>query len=575
MSLLKKIARTLVGKSPTEVDENKTSSDDLIKHRPKRNNSNTSSNNENENKSEDKRKPAPKKKRPPNKNSNRNSEKSSDGQSDRNSNRGEGRNKKAFGKNSKSPHQKRNQNQNNSNKNKVEPRENKFKKSAERQADPEKVVKTVDPIGFKDMGLRPEILKAIGEEGYVNPTPIQQASIGELLKGRDVLGCAQTGTGKTASFALPTLHCLSQETPQGRPIRALVLTPTRELALQIHESYITYGRYLDLRSTVVYGGVGADPQRKALRRGVDVLVATPGRLLDLHNQGCIKFGKLEYFILDEADSMLDMGFLPDVKRIIKLLPTKRKNLMFSATMPNDIEKLSMNVLRDPVKVEVAPVSSASERVEQSLYFVNRNKKKDLLLHVLEKEDTTRVLVFTRTKAIANRVTKFLIQSQISSEAIHGNKSQSARQRALENFKEGKTRVLVATDLAARGLDIDTITHVINYDLPNIPETYVHRIGRTGRAEAEGISISFCEGDEQSYVRTIQNLIGKDIPVVDGHPFPYNPKDEPEPRKQGGQNKPRGNRPPRNNNNRPSSKGRPANRSKAGGGKKPGGSRGRG
>ena len=381
-----------------------------------------------------------------------------------------------------------------------------------------------DAAGFRGLGLRDEILAAVGDEGYSNPTPIQKASIADLVKGRDLLGCAQTGTGKTASFALPTLHRLSQLEPEGRPMRALILTPTRELALQVAESYSIYGRNLNLKTAVIFGGVGHEPQKKALEEGVDILVATPGRLLDLHGQGVVDFGRINTLVLDEADRMLDMGFLPDVKRILAMLPPSRHNILFSATMPPAIEELSMGLLRDPVKVEVAPVSSASERVEQSVYKVLRPKKKDLLLHVLQDEEFSKVLVFTRTKAIANRISKFLVTRDISSEAIHGNKSQSARQRALNNFKSGEIRVLVASDLAARGLDVNDISHVINYDIPNIPETYVHRIGRTGRAEATGKALSFCDPDDSPHLVGIEKLIGKPVPLVENHPFQPQPSE---------------------------------------------------
>lgn len=410
----------------------------------------------------------------------------------------------------------------------------------------QKFIEPVDPVGFKDLGLCDEILTNVGKQGYSHPTPIQKASIADLVKGRDLLGCAQTGTGKTASFALPTLQRLSQNHPKGRPIRNLVLTPTRELAIQVGESYVNYGRGLDLEVAVIFGGVGAEPQKKALKHGVDVLVATPGRLLDLHEQGFINFDRLEILVLDEADRMLDMGFLPDVKRIIKLLPPKRQNILFSATMPADIADLSMRILRDPIKVEVTPVSSTAEKIDQTVYCVNRKNKRDLLLYVLEDPKTFRILIFTRTKAIANRVTTFLTRNNITAEAIHGNKSQSARQRALENFKISKTRVLVASDLAARGLDVDDISHVINYDLPDTPETYVHRIGRTGRAKSEGKAISFCTEEDMGMLRDIEKLIGKHVERVHDHPFPMiKGLDEPR-RAPGGSNKPRRGRggPPR-------------------------------
>jgi len=399
-----------------------------------------------------------------------------------------------------------------------------------------KHVEKVDPVGFKGFGLDSRILDGIAEQGYSNPTPIQKACIKDLMKGRDLLGCAQTGTGKTAAFALPTLQGLLPK-PSTSGISILVLTPTRELALQVSESYKDYGKYLDLSIGVVFGGVGIEPQKRMLKKGVDVLVATPGRLLDLNQQGYLQLRELSVFILDEADRMLDMGFLPDVKRIVKLLPRKRQNVLFSATMPKDIEDLSMSILVDPVKVEVARVSSASERVEQLLYPVNTVNKRDLLLHILEDPSTYKVLVFTRTKAIANRISDFLVKHKISSAAIHGNKSQNARQRALDEFKGVKIRVLVATDLAARGLDVDDITHVINFDVPNIAETYIHRIGRTGRAQAVGKAFSFCDQQEQAYIRDIEKLVGRKIKRVEDHPFPFE-RDVDKPRVQRGSSGPR-------------------------------------
>lgn len=373
---------------------------------------------------------------------------------------------------------------------------------------------------FLKLGLSDKLLDAIWDQGYHSPSPIQSATILDITKGRDILGCAQTGTGKTAAFALPILERLSCSHHPKPVLRNLVLTPTRELAIQVAQSFQDYGRYLDLRVGVVFGGVNAEPQKKMLRQGLDILVATPGRLLDLQQQGCIQFDRLEILVLDEADRMLDMGFLPDIKRILGLIPKRRQNLLFSATMPKDIRELAARILQDPREVKVAPVSSTAEKVEQSVYFVNRINKRDLLLHLLSDLDATKILIFTRTKAIANRITKFLEKNAISAEPIHGNKSQSARQRALENFRSGKTRVLVATDLAARGLDVDQITHVINYDLPNIPETYVHRIGRTGRADASGIALSFCDGEERAYLRDIERLSDIRIEVIQDHPFPY-------------------------------------------------------
>ncbi len=375
---------------------------------------------------------------------------------------------------------------------------------------------------FEELELIEPLLRALHTEGYTSPTPIQQAAIPIVLQQKDLLGCAQTGTGKTAAFALPILQLLHRETPPAhkgrRPIRTLILTPTRELAIQIGESFAAYGRHLPLRFTVIFGGVSALPQIQALKSGVDVLIATPGRLLDLAGQGFVDLGKLEIFVLDEADRMLDMGFVHDVKRVIRMLPTKRQTLFFSATMPPEITALANSILTDPSRVEVTPPSTTVELIDQQVYFVERNDKKSLLLHLLKNPKAVCVLVFTRTKHGANRVTADMVKVGIKAEAIHGNKSQSARQNALSNFKRGITRVLVATDIAARGIDVDGLTHVINYELPNIPETYVHRIGRTGRAGASGVSYSFCEEEERPYLRDIQKLIAKDIPVVTEHPY---------------------------------------------------------
>jgi ATP-dependent RNA helicase RhlE len=375
---------------------------------------------------------------------------------------------------------------------------------------------------FEQLNLNAAILRALNEEGYETPTPIQQKAIPHVLEGRDLLGCAQTGTGKTAAFSLPMLHNLSERPAEGgrtRHIRSLILTPTRELAIQIQESLVAYGRHLPLRSTVIFGGVPQRPQTNALANGVDILVATPGRLLDLIDQGFIHLKNLEFFVLDEADRMLDMGFVHDVKRIIKLLPTERQSLFFSATMPPVISQLADSILKNPEKVAVTPVSSTAETVKQALYYVDKGNKRKLLSHLLEDASIVSALVFTRTNHGADRVTKELNKDGVKAEAIHGNKAQNARQRALSNFKEGKTRVLVATDIAARGIDVDSLSHVFNYDIPNIPETYVHRIGRTGRAGASGIAISFCMFDEKPYIKDIQKLIGRDIPVVAEHPFP--------------------------------------------------------
>ncbi|WP_224247767.1 DEAD/DEAH box helicase [Hyalangium gracile] len=375
---------------------------------------------------------------------------------------------------------------------------------------------------FDELKLAEPLLRAVKEEGYTTPTPIQQQAIPPALEGRDVLGCAQTGTGKTAAFALPILHRLSTGRPvppaHGRPIRALILTPTRELASQIVESFQAYGRFTKLTWAVIFGGVGQNAQEQALRRGVDVLVATPGRLLDLMSQGFVSYKALEVFVLDEADRMLDMGFIHDVKRVIAQLPQKRQTLFFSATMPPEIQALSKSLLKDPARVEVVPQSTTAEKVDQKLYFVEREQKRHLLVHLLGDTTIRRALVFTRTKHGANRVTKQLMAARITAEAIHGNKSQNARERALDSFKDGSCRVLVATDIAARGIDIEGITHVINFDLPNIPESYVHRIGRTGRAGAAGIALSFCDTEERAYLKDIERTIRRHVPVVTDHPF---------------------------------------------------------
>ena len=386
---------------------------------------------------------------------------------------------------------------------------------------------------FDQLGLIEPILQAVHEEGYTTPTPIQAQAIPYLLDGRDLLGCAQTGTGKTAAFAIPILqhlHPSFNPSPLGeerdsvrngnikRPIRALILTPTRELAIQIGDSFKAYGRHCGLRYSVIFGGVGQKPQTDALRSGIDILVATPGRLLDLMQQGYVRFDSLTHFVLDEADRMLDMGFIHDVKRVIQKLPPKRQTLLFSATMPNEVAKLANSLLHDPVRVEVAPQSTTAEKVRQELYYVEKHDKPMLIEHLLQGDAIKEVLVFTRTKHGANKLCKHLLKAGIIAEAIHGNKSQSARQSALNGFKHGKVRALVATDIAARGIDIDDLLHVINYDLPNIPETYVHRIGRTGRAGASGTAISFCDREEREFLRDIEKLIGIKVPVVAEHPF---------------------------------------------------------
>jgi ATP-dependent RNA helicase RhlE len=376
---------------------------------------------------------------------------------------------------------------------------------------------------FQELDLIEPILKALQTEGYTQPTPIQEQSIPLILKRRDLLGCAQTGTGKTAAFAIPILQILHNEekaAPQGpRVIKSLILTPTRELAIQIAESFAAYGRHTGLKYTVVFGGVSQGPQTTALKAGIDILIATPGRLLDLMDQGYIKLQHLKIFVLDEADRMLDMGFINDVKKVINKIPAKRQTLFFSATMPPEIQTLANTILTNPVKVEVTPVSSTAEKVQQAVYFVDKKDKKNLLYYVLQDKNIVSALVFTRTKHGADKVMKDLVKSGIRAEAIHGNKSQSQRQNALKNFKERKTRVLVATDIAARGIDIDELSHVINFELPNIPESYVHRIGRTGRAGASGIALSFCDQEEKEYLRDINKLIGKPVPIIEAHPYP--------------------------------------------------------
>jgi len=374
---------------------------------------------------------------------------------------------------------------------------------------------------FKELNLIEPILKALETEGYTTPTPIQEQAIPIVLQGRDLLGCAQTGTGKTAAFAIPMLQLLDaakKANPTGKGIKALILTPTRELAIQIDESFAAYGKNLNLKHLVIFGGVSQQPQTNALRGGVDILIATPGRLLDLVQQRYINLSQIEIFVLDEADRMLDMGFIHDVKRIVNIIPAKRQTLFFSATMPAEIAKLSNTILNNPAKVEVTPVSSTAETVQQSMFFVEKENKKHLLIHLLKDKTVQSALVFTRTKHGADKVVKELSRAGIGAEAIHGNKSQNARQRALGNFKTGHTRVLVATDIAARGIDVDNLSHVINFELPNVPETYVHRIGRTGRAGASGIAFSFCDAEEKEFLRDIQKLITTSVPVVTDHPY---------------------------------------------------------
>ncbi|RYZ19724.1 MAG: DEAD/DEAH box helicase [Chitinophagaceae bacterium] len=389
---------------------------------------------------------------------------------------------------------------------------------------------------FEQLGLSEPILRALTTEGYSTPTPIQEQSIPIVLKGYDLIGLAQTGTGKTAAFALPILDILHEDnknTKGYKHIRTLILTPTRELAAQIGDSFAAYGRHTGLKHEVIFGGVSQVPQVQSLRIGTDILIATPGRLLDLMNQGYVHLDYLEIFVLDEADRMLDMGFIHDVKKVIKVLPVDRQTLFFSATMPPEVSSLAESILYKPERVEVAPVSSTAETVDQSIYYVNGKDKLDLLVHVLQEQKISRTLVFARTKHGADKLAKNLKKIGIRADAIHGDKSQGARQNALASFKDGKLKVLVATDIAARGIDVDQLTHVINYDLPNVPESYVHRIGRTGRAGASGIALSFCNGEERAYLKDIQKLINKQIPVID-HPYAENsPVISDSPKPQGG------------------------------------------
>ncbi|MBT8290920.1 MAG: DEAD/DEAH box helicase [Muriicola sp.] len=375
---------------------------------------------------------------------------------------------------------------------------------------------------FEDLKLIPPLQKALRDINYIVPTDIQAKAIPLVLNKEDVIGSAQTGTGKTAAFAIPILQHLTNQ-PQNRKgkrkVQALVVTPTRELAIQIAESFTEYGKYTHLRNTVIFGGVSQGSQTNALRNGVDILVATPGRLLDLMNQGFITLDHIKYFVLDEADRMLDMGFIHDIKKIIAKLPRERQSLFFSATMPKSIVKLSHEILRNPKKVAVSPVSSTAETIQQYLYTTNKADKKDLLFHILKDPELEQVLLFSRTKHGADKIVRNLHKNRIEATAIHGNKSQNQRQKALKDFKEGRKRVLVATDIAARGIDIDKLRHVINYDIPNEPETYVHRIGRCGRAGEEGISISICEPEENAYITDIEKLTRQKIEIVPDHPFP--------------------------------------------------------
>lgn len=383
---------------------------------------------------------------------------------------------------------------------------------------------------FEDLNLLKNIQQALTDEGYEAPTPIQEQAIPIILEGTDIVGCAQTGTGKTAAFAIPilnSLHHIVGSAKKVKHIRTLVITPTRELALQIGESFDTYGKYTNIRQLTIFGGVNQTSQTDQLRKGVDILIATPGRLLDLHKQGFINLDHLHTLVLDEADQMLDMGFINDVKKIIKLTPDNRQTLLFSATMPIAIRELADTFLTKPKYVSVTPVSSTAERVKQQLYFVDKGDKRKLLYHLIRNENLSNVLVFTRTKHGADNVVKALKKNNVSAGAIHGDKSQNARVRVLDDFKNKELSILVATDIAARGIDIESLPYVINFDLPNIPETYVHRIGRTGRAGNEGLAISFCAKDEQPYLKDIEKLIRLKLKVIDGHPYPYDTTDEAE------------------------------------------------
>ena len=369
---------------------------------------------------------------------------------------------------------------------------------------------------FQTLHITEPILKAVKEQGYVDPTPIQEQAIPYALQGRDILGCAQTGTGKTAAFSIPTIQMLKKHYKQS--IRSLIVTPTRELAIQIQENITAYAQYTTIRSAVIFGGVPQKPQERILKAGVDILVATPGRLNDLIQQGIIDISHIEIFILDEADRMLDMGFLPDVKRIIAKLPKRKQTLFFSATMPSEIRKLAQSLLHESVSIEVTPASTTVEKIDQSLYYVDKANKKRLLLKLLQKNRVQNALVFTRTKSNANRLAKYLNENGVTSGVIHGNKSQNARQQALLQFKEGKSRVLVATDIAARGIDVQELSHVFNFDIPNEAEVYVHRIGRTGRAGRQGCAIAFSDCNEAEYVKNIEKLIRMQIPVLEDREF---------------------------------------------------------
>jgi len=389
-------------------------------------------------------------------------------------------------------------------------------------------------MNFKDLNIIPEILEGLSKENYTTPTPIQEQAIPAVLAGRDLLGCAQTGTGKTAAFAIPIIQLLSEKPTRPntvRRIRSLILTPTRELAIQIADNIKVYSQFTDIRCSTIVGGVSQRVQERALHKGADIIIATPGRLIDLINQKRIDLQFVEIVVLDEADRMLDMGFIHDVKRIISKMPSKKQTLFFSATMPPEISTMVKSILVNPVKIEITPVSSTAVRINQSVYLVENGKKQQLLNHILKDLSITSVLVFTRTKRGADRVTRDLAKANISAQAIHGNKSQNDRQKALNNFKSGVTRVLVATDIAARGIDVEELSHVINFNLPNIPETYVHRIGRTGRAGRSGKAISFCETEEVPFLRDIEKLIKKSISEVKDHPYPMLRRPQPSAMKQ--------------------------------------------
>lgn len=400
---------------------------------------------------------------------------------------------------------------------------------------------------FEDLNISAPILSALKTQGYTHPTPIQEQAIPIVIKGGDLLACAQTGTGKTAAFSIPILMHLAKDIRRGnqKKIRALIVTPTRELAIQISENLTAYSTELDIQNTVIFGGVNQNPQVNRLRNGVDILVATPGRLLDLISQGEISLQHLEIFVLDEADRMLDMGFIHDVKRLLKVIPSKRQSLFFSATMAPSIVELAGTILHNPDKVEVTPESTTAETIEQELFFVDKNNKNALLVHLLDNPEIESVLVFTRTKHGADKVVKVLLKHNIKAMAIHGNKAQNARQRALTSFKDRSIRVLVATDIASRGIDVDKLSYVINFEIPNIPETYVHRIGRTGRAGLDGIALTFCDHEEVAYLRDIEKLIRTKIPRNEDHPFPVETPinmDAPAPKKQQNQRPPRSSSP---------------------------------